>query len=135
MDISCGYFSWKFLLDISLGYFIKSLRGYKYGHRIQLYLLTLWYNTRLFLFCDVSRYIRREKEIAETRRELAEVDNMRHKQQLESTQRQLTSAQSELKQLCENVTSQRVTALQHAEVMKKVAILPLPHSVIDFPSY
>lgn len=64
--------------------------------------------------------MRREKEIAETRRELAEAENLQHKQVLGSTQRQLATAQSELKELCDNASSQQVTAAQHAEILKKV---------------
>ena len=68
----------------------------------------------------VCRYVRREKEIAEARRELAESDNMQHKQLLESTQRQLLTAQAELKDLSENASNQRATAAQHADILKKV---------------
>lgn len=70
--------------------------------------------------CVRCRYVRREKEIAETRRELAEAENLQHKQVLGSTQRQLATAQSELKELCDNASSQQVTAAQHAEILKKV---------------
>ncbi len=70
----------------------------------------------------VFRYVRREKEIAEARRELAESDNMQHKQLLESAQRQLGNAQSELKELSESASSQRTTAAQHADILKKVRI-------------
>lgn len=74
-----------------------------------------------------TRYVRREKEIASTRRELAESENLRYKQQLESTQRQLTSTKEELKELYQSVSSQSATAAQHAELLKKVRH-PLPHS-------
>lgn len=69
-----------------------------------------------------ARYVRREKEIAETRRELAEGENLRHKQLLESVRRQLVSTQAEMKELCENASSQTLTATQHAEILKKVSV-------------
>lgn len=64
--------------------------------------------------------MRREKEIAETRRELAEGENLRNKQLLESAKRQLASTQEELKELCEKASSHSVTSAQHAEILKKV---------------
>jgi transcription initiation factor TFIIIB Brf1 subunit/transcription initiation factor TFIIB len=69
----------------------------------------------------VVRYVRREKEIAETQRGLAEGENLRHKQLLESTKRQLATAESELKELCEKASSQSVTSEQHAAILKKVS--------------
>ena len=83
----------------------------------------------------LCRFIRREKEIAETRRKLAEGENLRHKQLLESTQRQLSSVQAELKELCDSATGRTLTAAQHAEVLKKVCPFPpsLPPSLPHLP--
>ena len=72
------------------------------------------------LCCLCFRYVRREKDIAETKRELAESENVRQKQLLESTQRQLATVQAELDELCQNAASQNVTAAKHAEILKKV---------------
>ena len=72
---------------------------------------------------NVCRYVRREKEIAETRRELAVGENLRYKQELKSAQRQLASAQAELDQIRDSAASRSVTAAQHAEILKKVSLL------------
>ena len=67
--------------------------------------------------------MRREKEIAESSRKLAESENLRHKQLLESSQRQLSSVQAELKELCDTATSRTQTAAEHQEILKKVGRL------------
>ena len=71
-------------------------------------------------FLCVHRYVRREKELAETHRKLAEADNLRHKQLLESTQKQLSNVQAELKELCDSATSRAQTAAERAEILQKV---------------
>ena len=65
--------------------------------------------------------MRREKEIAETCRKLAEADNLRHKQLLEVSERQLASVQAELKELCDTASSRAQTAAEHSEILKKVS--------------
>lgn len=70
--------------------------------------------------CICLRYVRREKEIAESSHKLAESECLRHKQLLESTQRQLSSVQAELKELCDTATRRTQTAAEHQEILKKV---------------
>ena len=66
------------------------------------------------------RYVRREKEIAETKRELAESENTRHKQLVEHLQRQLTEAKQQLNEVNEAARLHSETDVQHAEILKKV---------------
>ena len=66
------------------------------------------------------RFCRHEKELAETRRDLAETENLRHKQLLESTKRELADSLEQLQQLSETTSSRAATAEQHAEILKKV---------------
>ncbi len=71
----------------------------------------------------VFRYVRREKEISETKCQLAERENLRHKQLLDSARKQLSSTQSELREMCENASTYSATAAQHAEILKKVCVV------------
>lgn len=64
--------------------------------------------------------MRREKEIAVTKQELAEAENTRHKQQVELLQRQLSEARTELQEVTEAARLQSETAAQHADVLAKV---------------
>ena len=66
------------------------------------------------------RYVRREKEIAQTKRELAESENTRNQQLVEHLQRQLTEAQDQLREVGEAARVHSETAAQHAEILSKV---------------
>ena len=66
------------------------------------------------------RYVRREKDIAETKRELAESENIRHKQLVEHLQRQLTEVKQQLSEVNEAARLHSETDVQHAELLKKV---------------
>ena len=50
---------------------------------------------------EIIRYVRREKEIAETRREMSESECVRLRQQAEHLQRKLTISEQELNELSE----------------------------------
>lgn len=68
------------------------------------------------------RYVRREKEIAETKRDLAESENTRHKQLVKHLQRQLGEAKQQLSEVNEAARLHSETEVQHAEILKKVGI-------------
>ena len=68
------------------------------------------------------RYVRREKEIAETKRDLADSENTRHKQLVEHLQRQLSEAKQQLSEVNEAARLHSETEAQHAEILKKVGI-------------
>ena len=70
---------------------------------------------------EVVRYVRREKSIADAKRELAEVENLRHKQLAEHLQRQLEETKGQLKEVSEAAKSQAVTNAQHNEIRAKVS--------------
>ena len=68
----------------------------------------------------MSRFVRREKEISETRCELSQSESIRYQQRSEYLE-------SQIEELQKNITEQRTqsevdtqTATQHAEVMEKV---------------
>ena len=67
------------------------------------------------------RYVRREKDIAETKRELAESENARHMQLVEQLQRQLSEARQQLSEVNEAAKLHSETDVQHAEILKKVS--------------
>ena len=69
---------------------------------------------------EVIRYIRREKEIAVTRRELAESERLRHQQEARQLEQELREAREQLREISETAQLQTVTAAQHAEVLAKV---------------
>ena len=66
------------------------------------------------------RYIRREKEIADTKRELAESENVRHRQLADHLKSQLAEARDQLSEVTEAARSHTETAAQHAEILAKV---------------
>ena len=73
-----------------------------------------------FLYIALIRFVRREKEISETKCELSQSESIRYQQRCEYLEGQIEDLQK-------NVTEQRTqsdvdtkTAAQHAEVMEKV---------------
>lgn len=88
---------------------------------IVLYECSSWQND-LSASLGLIRYVRREKEIAETKRELAESESSRYHQLSEHLQRQLDEARAELKEITEAAKLQSETATQHAEVLEKVGM-------------
>ena len=64
--------------------------------------------------------MRREKEIADTKRELAESENVRHRQLADHLKTQLTEAKEQLVEVTEAAKAQSETAAQHAEILAKV---------------
>ena len=69
------------------------------------------------------RFVRREREIATTKQEMAESENTRHKQQAEHLQRQLSTAQAGLAELTEAAQLHSESTVQHTEMLTKVGVV------------
>ena len=72
---------------------------------------------------EVIRFVRREKDIAETKRELAETENQRHRRLSEQLQRQLDETREQLKQVEAAAKTHSMTSTQHAEILAKVGVV------------
>ncbi|KAJ8376133.1 hypothetical protein SKAU_G00067130 [Synaphobranchus kaupii] len=68
---------------------------------------------------EILRFVRREKEIAETRFEVAQVESLRHRQRVEHLERELKELQDSLNTEREKVQVTAKTLAQHDELMKK----------------
>ncbi|XP_065601621.1 nucleoprotein TPR isoform X4 [Cyrtonyx montezumae] len=68
---------------------------------------------------EILRFIRREKEIAETRFEVAQVESLRFRQRVEHLERELQEVQDSLNAEREKVQVTAKTIAQHEELMKK----------------
>uniref|UniRef100_A0A670IJL4 Nucleoprotein TPR n=1 Tax=Podarcis muralis TaxID=64176 RepID=A0A670IJL4_PODMU len=68
---------------------------------------------------EILRFIRREKEIAETRFEVAQVESLRYRQRVEHLERELQQLQESLNAEREKVQVTAKTIAQHEELMKK----------------
>ncbi|KAJ7332338.1 hypothetical protein JRQ81_014518 [Phrynocephalus forsythii] len=68
---------------------------------------------------EILRFIRREKEIAETRFEVAQVESLRYRQRVEHLERELQELQQSLNAEREKVQVTARTIAQHDELMKK----------------
>ncbi|XP_060088376.1 nucleoprotein TPR [Heteronotia binoei] len=68
---------------------------------------------------EILRFIRREKEIAETRFEVAQVESLRYRQRVEHLERELQELQESLNAEREKVQVTAKTVAQHEELMKK----------------
>ncbi|XP_061093863.1 translocated promoter region b, nuclear basket protein isoform X2 [Conger conger] len=68
---------------------------------------------------EILRFVRREKEIAETRFEVAQVESLRHRQRVEHLERELKELQDSLNAERERVQVTAKTLAQHDELMKK----------------
>ncbi|KAJ6657396.1 hypothetical protein lerEdw1_002563 [Lerista edwardsae] len=68
---------------------------------------------------EILRFIRREKEIAETRFEVAQVESLRYRQRVEHLERELRELQESLNAEREKVQVTAKTIAQHEELMKK----------------
>ncbi|KFP73040.1 Nucleoprotein TPR, partial [Acanthisitta chloris] len=68
---------------------------------------------------EILRFIRREKEIAETRFEVAQVESLRYRQRVEHLERELQEVQDSLNAEREKVQVTAKTIAQHEELMKK----------------
>ena len=66
------------------------------------------------------RFTRREREIAETKRELAESESLRRGQRVELLERRVREVEGELRERVESEKAERETAVQHAEILAKV---------------
>uniref|UniRef100_A0A674DAK5 Nucleoprotein TPR n=1 Tax=Salmo trutta TaxID=8032 RepID=A0A674DAK5_SALTR len=69
---------------------------------------------------EILRFVRREKEIAETQFEVAEVETLRYKQQVEHQDRELKELQESLNAEREKVQLTAKTMAQHDEKMKRM---------------
>lgn len=69
---------------------------------------------------EVIRYVRREREIAVTRQELAESESLRCQQEARQLERELREARQQLRETSEAARLQTKTAAEHAEVLAKV---------------
>uniref|UniRef100_A0A7M4F817 Nucleoprotein TPR n=1 Tax=Crocodylus porosus TaxID=8502 RepID=A0A7M4F817_CROPO len=68
---------------------------------------------------EILRFIRREKEIAETRFEVAQVESLRYRQRVEHLEKELQELQDSLNAEREKVQVTARTIAQHEELMKK----------------
>ncbi|XP_077188778.1 nucleoprotein TPR isoform X2 [Paroedura picta] len=68
---------------------------------------------------EILRFIRREKEIAETRFEVAQVESLRYRQRVEHLEREIQELQESLNAEREKVQVTARTVAQHEELMKK----------------
>uniref|UniRef100_A0A8D2J5L1 Nucleoprotein TPR n=1 Tax=Varanus komodoensis TaxID=61221 RepID=A0A8D2J5L1_VARKO len=68
---------------------------------------------------EILRFIRREKEIAETRFEVAQVESLRYRQRVDHLERELHELQESLNAEREKVQVTAKTIAQHEELMKK----------------
>jgi nucleoprotein TPR len=66
------------------------------------------------------RFARREKEIAETKGELAQNESLRYQQRCTFLEKQLEEAQKNLKEEKTQTQVEAETSVKHAEVMEKV---------------
>uniref|UniRef100_A0A8C8G643 Nucleoprotein TPR n=1 Tax=Oncorhynchus tshawytscha TaxID=74940 RepID=A0A8C8G643_ONCTS len=69
---------------------------------------------------EILRFVRREKEIAETQFEVAEVETLRYKQQVEHQDRELKELQESLNAEREKLQLTAKTMAQHDERMKRM---------------
>uniref|UniRef100_A0A4W5RWH9 Nucleoprotein TPR n=1 Tax=Hucho hucho TaxID=62062 RepID=A0A4W5RWH9_9TELE len=69
---------------------------------------------------EILRFVRREKEIAETQFEVAEVETLRYKQQVEHQDRELKELQESLNAEREKLQLTAKTMAQHDEKMKRM---------------
>ncbi|XP_078074443.1 translocated promoter region b, nuclear basket protein isoform X2 [Mustelus asterias] len=68
---------------------------------------------------EILRFVRREREIAETRFEVAQVESLRYRQRVENLERDLKEVQESLNSEREKVQVTAKTLAQHDELMKK----------------
>ncbi|XP_052470885.1 nucleoprotein TPR isoform X1 [Carassius gibelio] len=69
---------------------------------------------------DILRFVRREKEIAETRREVAEVETLRYKQRMEYLEGELKELQDSLNVEREKLQVATKTLTQQEDIMKRM---------------
>lgn len=69
---------------------------------------------------EIVRFARREKEIAETKGELAQSESLRYQQRCSFLEKQLTEAQKNLKEEKTQTQLDAELSAKHAEVMEKV---------------
>ncbi|XP_021362247.1 nucleoprotein TPR-like isoform X2 [Mizuhopecten yessoensis] len=74
---------------------------------------------------EVVKFLRREKEIAETKLEIVQSESKTVRQQLERVQRSLEEANDAMREEREHSQTNLQTAAQHAELMRKVENLNL----------
>uniref|UniRef100_A0A8C5Q972 Nucleoprotein TPR n=1 Tax=Leptobrachium leishanense TaxID=445787 RepID=A0A8C5Q972_9ANUR len=68
---------------------------------------------------EILRFVRREKEIAETRFEVAQVESLRYRQRIEHMEREMDELQESLNAEREKVQVTAKSVAQHEELMKK----------------
>ncbi|XP_069823533.1 nucleoprotein TPR isoform X2 [Dendropsophus ebraccatus] len=68
---------------------------------------------------EILRYVRREKEIAETRFEVAQVESLRYRQRIEHMEKEIGELQDSLNAEREKVQVTAKTMAQHDELMRK----------------
>ena len=78
------------------------------------------YNIYILSFHDPRRFVRREKEIAETKGELSQSESMRYQQRCEYLEKQLEDAKKSLSVEKSQSQVDVQTAAQHADIMEKV---------------
>lgn len=71
----------------------------------------------------IFRFGRKEKEIAETKSELLQSENMRYQQRLEYVEKQLQDTKQSLEKEKERTKTSAVDDKEHDEIMRKVELL------------
>ncbi|XP_028412966.1 nucleoprotein TPR-like isoform X2 [Dendronephthya gigantea] len=72
---------------------------------------------------EVIRFVRKEKEIAETKSELLQSESVRYQQRLEYVEKQLQDTEEILKKEKERTKSLPIDVAEHEEIMKKVEMV------------
>ena len=75
------------------------------------------------MFIFMFRFVRKEKEIAETKSELLQSESVRYQQRLEYIEKQLQDTEQILEKEKQRTKSLPVDVAEHEEIMKKVALL------------
>ena len=71
----------------------------------------------------IFRFVRKEKEIAETKSELLQSESVRYQQRLEYIEKQLQDTEQILEKEKQRTKSLPVDDAEHEEIMKKVELL------------
>ncbi len=75
------------------------------------------------MFTFICRFVRKEKEIAETKSELLQSESVRYQQRLEYVEKQLQETEQILEKEKQRTKSLPVDVAEHEEIMKKVEML------------
>ena len=74
----------------------------------------------MLLSSSLSRFVRREKEIAETKAEASETESMRYRQRAEHLQRDLDETKAALELELQRTQGRMLTEEEHKDMVEKV---------------